>query len=456
MRAAIYTRISTDKTGEALGVKRQEAECRELCKRLKWTVAAVYTDNDISAYRRKPRPGYAALLDAVKSGEVRAVVAWHPDRLHRRPIELEEFIAVIEATGTKVATVVAGHYDLTTASGRMTARVVGAVARHESEQKSERIRAKQREIAKAGGIAGAGGGRPFGYDDDRRTIRVDEARLIREAATRILAGATIRGLCNDWNRRGVPTVTGKPWHPGTLRNLLTSGRIAGLRYHHGVRTAPAVWPGIIDVDTHLRLRAILLDPARRLNIRSRRYLLTGGLAVCGICDAALVARPRQDKRPCYVCATGAGFHGCGKIRSLAEPLDDDILDRFAQRLIAGKLTQPDEPVRDVSLEVLACEAQLEQLAEDAGNGLISRAEWFTARDTVIERLNRLRGTTAADVGRQRLVDLAAQPDPLAALLNMSVDQQRAHLQDGIERITVGPAVKGRNFYDGDRVHVEWR
>jgi Resolvase, N terminal domain len=47
-RAAIYYRISQD-DGTALGVARQEADCRSLCGRRGWTVAAVHTDNNISA-----------------------------------------------------------------------------------------------------------------------------------------------------------------------------------------------------------------------------------------------------------------------------------------------------------------------------------------------------------------------------------------------------------------------
>src|SRR5262245_34843096 len=139
-RAAIYTRISSDPNDTQLGVRRQEADCREHCRQRGWTVGAVFTDNDTSAYSGKPRKHYDEMLLALKAGEVDAVVAWHPDRLHRAPKELEAFIDLIDATGAAVATVKAGDYDLTTPTGRMTARIVGAVARHESEHKSTRIR----------------------------------------------------------------------------------------------------------------------------------------------------------------------------------------------------------------------------------------------------------------------------------------------------------------------------
>src|SRR5262245_50374036 len=148
--AAIYCRISDDRDGRGLGVARQEADCRRLADEKGWQIVEVFTDNDTSAYSGKRRPGYERLVERVRAGEVKAVVAWHPDRLHRSPKELETFIDVVAAAKAKVVTVTAGAYDLATPSGRMTARVVGAVARHESEHKSERIRRKHRELAEHG------------------------------------------------------------------------------------------------------------------------------------------------------------------------------------------------------------------------------------------------------------------------------------------------------------------
>ncbi|MGH3800706.1 MAG: recombinase family protein [Pseudonocardiaceae bacterium] len=136
-RAAIYVRISRDK----VGVERQEADCRELAGRLGWTVAEVFADNDLSAYSGKRRPRYCAMLEAVRAGRVEAVLAWHTDRLHRSPVELEDYItACNESRDVPTHTVQAGPLDLSTPSGRMVARQLGAVARYESEHRSERVR----------------------------------------------------------------------------------------------------------------------------------------------------------------------------------------------------------------------------------------------------------------------------------------------------------------------------
>src|SRR5690606_616538 len=97
-------------------------------------------DNDASAYSGKPRPAFARLLAEVAAGTVDVLVAWHPDRLVRSPRELEDAIDALDAAGVAVETVRAGRWDLSTRSGRTTARLVGTVARDESEAKAERLR----------------------------------------------------------------------------------------------------------------------------------------------------------------------------------------------------------------------------------------------------------------------------------------------------------------------------
>ncbi|HEX7590633.1 MAG TPA: recombinase family protein, partial [Candidatus Limnocylindrales bacterium] len=170
-QAAIYCRISKDREADGLGVERQRSDCEALAARLGWTVAenATFIDDDRSAYSGKPRLAYRALLAAIDSGAVGAVLAWHPDRLHRSPRELEGFIDLVVKRGTAVQTVTAGEYDLATSTGRMAARIVGAVARKESEGMSERLRRKMDELA-AAGQPHAGGCRAFGY---RRILGAD-------------------------------------------------------------------------------------------------------------------------------------------------------------------------------------------------------------------------------------------------------------------------------------------
>ena len=136
VRAAVYCRISDDRRGLGLGVPRQHQDCLELARRHGWQVTVTFIDNDVSAYSGKPRPQYDQLMQAVQAGAVDVVVAWDPDRLHRSPAELEAFIAAVERAGVDVVTVQAGRWDLSTASGKLVARMLGSIARHESDQRA--------------------------------------------------------------------------------------------------------------------------------------------------------------------------------------------------------------------------------------------------------------------------------------------------------------------------------
>jgi DNA invertase Pin-like site-specific DNA recombinase len=451
-RAAVYARISDDREGTALGVARQLDDARALVERRGWTVVAEYTDNDISAYSGKRRPGYERLLDAVVAGEADVVVAWHPDRLHRSPRELERFIEAVEAAGVAVATVQAGDIDLSTPTGRMVARIVGATARHESEHKAERIKRKHRELALAGRWTG-GGGRPFGYAADRMTVIPEEAELIREAAADILAGSSLRGVVRRWNDRGLVTSADKPWHVGALRRLLTSARVAGWREYAGTWAAPAVWPAILDRATVEQLRSILLDPERRTTRSSARVNLLPGMIRCGRCGKRMVGRPRADGVRRYVCPAPEGCTAA----ILAEPIEKlvvaAVLDALDGPELAAAVASA-EGIDTVALieQIATDEAAMAQAAADHYTGTIGRSEYLAARDALERRIE----------ANRRKLDAAAGPASAVAGVaavrwpQLDLDRRRAIVGAVIDEVTVAAAVRGRNRFDEGRVTIRWR
>jgi DNA invertase Pin-like site-specific DNA recombinase len=232
-RAAIYCRISRDRTGAGLGVERQEADARALAERLGLEVAALYVDNDISASGRKPRPEYLRMLDDIRAGRIAAVIAWHTDRLHRSPVELETYISTCETHAVLTHTVQAGPIDLATPSGQLVARQLGAVARYEVDNGAKRQQRKKLETAAAGQFSG--GRRPFGYEPDGVTVRESEAKVIAEVTDAILVGSSLRAQVARLNAAGATTSTGKSWTATELRRVLIRPRNAGLRQHRGTR-----------------------------------------------------------------------------------------------------------------------------------------------------------------------------------------------------------------------------
>jgi site-specific DNA recombinase len=456
-RAGIYARISQDRLGDELGVRRQIADCEKLAKARGFVVVGKYIDDGLSAFNGRRRPEYERLLTDIRDGRIDAVVAWHPDRLYRHPKDLEAFVATVEAATAAVATVQAGELDLATPSGRMVARMLGAAARYEGEHKSERQRRKHLELAEAGKPAG-GGDRPFGYDDDRVTIRESEAVLIRDAVKRIRSGQSFRSIVNEWNANGIRTPHGGTWSRESFRRMLTSARIAGLREHRGAVVGPAVWEGIISPDNHEAIVAIV--KARKAPRAASRYLLTGGLARCGQCGASLVARPNERGARRYACTADSG--GCGRTRQLADPLEDYVrdavfvaLDGPALQAAREQVAEPEDD--DLVGQIAAMETRRREAADAYAGGTLS-LDSFQAADRDLEgRLGKARDQLAGRARSRIVADLPSSRDALDSWWgHADLEAQRHLIELVVERVELGPAVPGRNKFDPDRIRITWR
>lgn len=462
VRAAIYARISSDRDGTQLGVGRQVEDCERLVTRQGWEVAERYVDDDVSAYSGKPRPAYRRMLDDLRGGFLDAVVVWDLDRLHRQPRELEEFFDLCKAAGVSKLASVSGDVDLSTHDGQFLARILGAVAAKESDDKSRRIRRKKEADAQAGKVAG-GGSRPFGYEDDRLTIRESEALVIRECAAKLLAGEALRSICAGLNDRGVPTSTGGQWQAQTLSRMLRSARISGQREHKGEIVADAEWPAIITPAETTRIRALLSDPDRRTNKVARRYLLVR-LLRCGHCGETLVSRPKQGGARAYQCAKGSGFSGCGRLSVMADPLEQFVVEAVLYRLDTPELAaamsgEPGDPDQERwQAEIDQSRGELEELAAMYGRREIAMTEWQAARTPVERRVTDAR----KQLGRlTRTTALAGQIGHATELrerwATLPLTRQHAIVAAVLDHITVAPAARpGYNKFDPGRFTPIWR
>lgn len=456
--AGIYCRISSDGTGEALGVARQEEDARKLCEQRGWKVVDVFCDNDRSAYdRRKPRPRYRDMLQAVKDGRINTIVAWHPDRLHRQTRELVPFIDLINERGVAVETVTAGTYDLSTPAGRMNARIVGSVAEYESEHKSERIRRKLQANAAEG--KHHGGSRPYGWNDDRITVKPDEAAAVKEAADMILTGESVKGTARALNEAGYRTSTGKPWRDINVREMLLRPRNAGLRIYHGKVVGDGKWEPILTAEDYHKIEAILSNPSRCTNPgRDGRVHLVSALARCTVCDAPVVvakSKPYKGKsKPIYRCRAGHVS------RDMAE------VDKLVSAVIVGRLSKPDavellsEPGRADKAAAAARRVQelqdrLNDAAEAYAAETITLAQLTTINATLRPKLDAAQTEAAAAPNRQEVLgDLVGAADPAAVWEQLPDARRRAVVRLLID-IRIMKTTSGPRF-DPESVKITWR
>ncbi len=465
MTVAIYVRLSQDVGLSRSAVKRQRADCEALCKAQGWSPVVVYEDNDVSAYSGKRRPSYQRLLDDIRVGAVERVVVWHPDRLHRSPRELEDFIDVIEASGCAVSTVTAGNYDLATPDGRLTARIVGSVARKESEDKSRRIRRKTLELAQAGAWVG-GGTRPYGYakvvgDDGRTTLEVVdvEAAEIVSMMERFLAGQSATSIAADLRARDVATVNGGQWRTNTVLGILCGGVTSGQREHLGEIIAAGTWPAIVTPAQTRNARAVAALTAAKISSgqRARTTYLLSGLCRCA-CGGRMHASSHSRGTAVAKCARPP--NGCGAVSIRREPLEALVEELVLQAFDKAKLPSQTSKRSTATTErtIRDAEAQLGELAAAYADRVISMGEWQIARNRVQARLTEASNASAGDVVHDAAIrPFVGKPGALRKAWGpMTIGQKQAIVRAVIETITITAGVRGRNRFDPDRVDIRWR
>jgi site-specific DNA recombinase len=329
VEAAVYTRISQDAAGQRLGVTRQLEDCEALAERLGWEVVARFDDNDLSAFNGKVRPGFEAMLDAMKRGEFGGLICWHPDRLYRSMKDLERLIDIADDRNVQLRTVNGGDLDLSTSSGRMLARILGSVARQESEHKGERQRRANAQ-ARAAGKWNKAGHRVFGYSRDGVPLE-PEATAVRQAADDVLAGRSLRSIAIEWNARNLRSVGGKRWDNLRLRRMLMNPVYCGLVRYQGRLAGRGEWEPLIDEATHRGLVAYLSDPARKPGSSFERKYMLSGVAVCGKCGQRMYAMvPHGPERWVYGCRNG--HH----VARMGQPLDE-----YTELVLFAYLSDPE-------------------------------------------------------------------------------------------------------------------
>lgn len=458
-RAIIYARLSRDRDGTQTATARQVADCRKYAEAKGWEIVAVHEDADLSAYSSKvTRPGFEAVLEAVEAGEAEIVLAWKLDRLLRRPRDFERLWQLCEAAGANVATVTDGIDTSTPMAGLLVPRILSTFAELEGSNLSIRERRKHEETAKAGKRSG-GGHRPFGLSRDWSHEIPDEADAIREAVDSLLAGGTMYRIAADWNGRRLKTPAGGEWNNQKVRSMLRAPRLAGLREHRGEIVGAAVWPAIVDPEKHEKLRAVL--SARRAPEREGKYLLTGMLR-CSKCGNRLFVRRRSvDRVRRYGCEKAANNGSCGGVHIIAEPLEahvsEAVLDYLDSPALAAALDAHDRKAETIDLDALrADETALEELSRDYyTERMISRAEYLSARDTLEARIKAARSKLSRQNGTGPARALVGA-DLRDAWEHEGLEWRRQLLAAVVDRIVIGPAVRGRNAFDPGRVSIEWR
>jgi len=436
-----YARISISVDGETEKTDRQLLDVLRAISARGARLGEVHRDDNMSAWKRSgTRPGWRALMARFEDKTIDGVVAWHLDRMWRQPRDLEAWLDLADK-GAMVASCF-GEYQLDDADHRFILRILVAAACKASDDASRRQKRKHEAMREAG--RSNGGARAFGHQTPPpgKPIPADQLQAERDAvawaASALLDGASMPAVADEFNRRGVLTVTGRDWYSGTVRTMILKARHAGLLEHDG-RRALDVDP-IITVEDYAALAAMFR--ARSTGKRGRptgpggQYVLSGVLH-CARCSTAMGAMVRPAHRPgpdgdpyvTYRCPA----HGCGSntisghaVTAWAKTqMITNLTDSSHARMVARRsaaLVRVDDGIAAAARDAVA-------LAGKWGAGGMALEEWDAASAALKARQTRLRDDRAALVaagagGLDGPADVAALNAKWAA---GNVDQRRRML-----------------------------
>ena len=459
-RAGIYCRLSLAAMGDTTHVDEQERVCRRILP-AGATVAYqhVYKDNSKSAWRRdRRRPGWDALVTAIRSGELDMVAIYHGDRLVRQPRDLEDLLDVGADRGITLVSPT-GTYNLADPDHQMMLRWMVARAKNEVDHISRRMKDGHARRRKQGIVRKGGrGGRPFGFEPDGVTHRPEEVALMRECAERLLAGEGAGQIGRDWDARGLRTVTGAKWTHGTIKKMMLRPRVAGLMPDGESR---AGWAPVLDDDPVKArerweaVRAVLEGRAAAFfyTTNARAHLLSG-LALCGPCGNPIVIR--HNTRGRQLIGYGCNIPGCRKTHRAQEYLDayviGHVLELLSDNEFIAELAAPaDEGAAAEIAELEARKAAAEEtLAKLVDNPHVKPELLAESIAGFARRITEKRAAIAMSARSRLLLEHAGLDE--AAFGALPLGTRRALVQ-ATYRVTVWPVSKKGPGFEAETIEL---
>ena len=352
--ALVIARLSLRGDTEETGIDRQVRDGLEDAQRDGFRHVIFCVDDGFSASNPKVyRPRFHAALTLMRDDpRVIGMYAWRGERVARRHLDGEWLVGAIEKAERRKA-IVGGH----TTKGYLKTRMDGIDTRRpggtdwlrntvtfgKMEAQAIKQRVSRSHESKWENARYSGSPPAFGHRDGTgwREIEEEEAEEIRRAARRIVEdGAGVMSVLRDWWKRGIKTRAGNDWQYKAWVQMMTSGRMAGMRLRR-VEGGPDVelMPDpadprriapILDLQLWRNLRVVLLDSPRKAGPKhdgTLRHLLTNILR-CDVCRGTLRAKGQGGKQNgpnywTYGCTRDPAHpHACGRVWIKGQPTDD--------------------------------------------------------------------------------------------------------------------------------------
>ena len=289
MKAATYTRVSTDDQRDGASLEVQRERCREYAEAQDWTVVAEFSDPGVSGATFFERAGLLAALAAAERDEIDVLVAYNLDRFSRGI--WGQLTTAAEEAGLRLVTA-DGVIDTADDDRELPADMYEAFSKEQRRLTVKKSMASRAQRVRSGNWVG--GVAPFGHhiekgergsrlavDEEERVVidrafelMLDESCSPSETAERLNAeGFTKRG--KRWTSRNLVQSLEKT----TLAGRFVYGKVkrAKTRYdaeRYGVEGYETAVPAVVSEGRFAAMQALLAN-VKWTKQTSHEYPLSG-------------------------------------------------------------------------------------------------------------------------------------------------------------------------------------
>lgn len=383
LKAAIYTRVSSEEQVKGYSLGSQDEQLREFCRKEGYQLNEkhVFKEEGISGVKES-RPALDKLIEAVVNNEIDIVLICKIDRLSRNLKLLLRLDTQFEKHKVGIKAI-KEQFDTSTPIGRFMFHTLGSFAEFEREMIRQRTVEGQIKYLQEGHWNS--GIEPYGYNRNPKLkkleINEEEAKIVRKMYEwRTKEGLSLYKIQERLNDLRIPTkydnvglgsrkINGKGfWRTRTIGRILSSELYAGTftrrkyKYLGRIKNEENLrpkeeWitietPQIVSKELFAKAQAQKKRNIRYSKRKTTRTYLFGGMLICGLCGSMYGSR--YETRPHGIAAAGRTRYTCYKrfkyisdIKCAASSLAETRIEEPVWEKVVELLKNPELVIKEL-------------------------------------------------------------------------------------------------------------
>ncbi len=390
----LYARKSTDEDDrQILSIEAQMAELKEFAAKEKLEIVASF--EEAKTAKEPGRTKFGEMLDRIGRGEAHGILAWHPDRLARNPIDGGQVIYMVDTKKIHSLKFPTFWFE-DTPQGKFMLNIAFGQSKYFIDNLSENVKRGLRQKLRRGEWPGWA---PVGYLNDMRnhTIIVDPVKhaLVKRMFDLYASGDYgLKELGETMNELNLKSQRNNRMSASMVYHILQNPFYCGVFRHKGEMYQGNHEP-IITKKLFDQAQEMLKHRGRPHKRKKHEYIFTA-LMKCGKCDCYITAE-RQKGHIYYRCSKKKGVCDEKYVREekLLEDmktilqkvsLPDDWTDRMLAKMDGERQTEAQSSValvQSLQGQIQALESRLDKLLDGHLEGTIDKASYLRKKEVFL-------------------------------------------------------------------------